>query len=484
MIPKPTSTPTATSTPTLNPTAPQPLAARATGTRTSSPWIGFSAIAVGTFMSTLDGSIVNVALPSIRAGFGASVSGVAWIVTAYLLAVSATLLAAGRLGDILGHRRVYTGGMLLFTLASGLCGLAGSLPLLVAARALQAMGAAAMMATSLAAVTAIFPPQQRGRALGGIASVVAAGLTAGPPIGGLLVAHLSWRAIFYVNLPVGVAGAIWASRSLPGGSEAPGARFDGGGALWLALALAAGIGAVDLAPQIHSGSLGFLAVAAAAAVLLWRRERAAPSPLLDASLFRDRAFSWGLAAGLLSYAAMFSQTLLTPFLLSEVKGLGTGAMGAMLLAVPLALSLSAPLAGWLSDRFGPRWPCLAGMALLAAAEVSLALARGGDSLSSIFARLVLAGLGMGLFQPPNNSAVMGTLPRARLGSGGGMLATSRNLGMVLGVALGGALFALGTGNGGGLGDFLAGWRLALLAGASLAVAAGLLSLARYPAAAP
>jgi EmrB/QacA subfamily drug resistance transporter len=448
-----------------------------------SPWVGFSAIAVGTFMSTLDGSIVNVALPSIRSGFGASISGVGWIVTAYLLAVSATLLAAGRLGDILGLRRVFTGGMLLFTLASGLCGLAGSLPVLVAARALQAMGAAAMMAMAPAALTAIFPPHQRGRALGGISSVVAAGLTAGPPIGGLLVAHLSWRAIFYVNLPVGVAGAIWASRALPGGSEARGARFDGRGALWLALALAAGIGAVDLAPQLRAGSLGLAAAAATGAVLLWRRERAAPSPLLDAGLFRDRVFSWGLGAGLLSYAAMFSQVLLTPFFLSEVKGLGPGAMGGMLLGVPLALSLSAPVAGWLSDRFGPRWPCLAGMALLAAALVSLALAHRGDSLAAIFARLALAGMGMGLFQPPNNSAVMGTLPRARLGSGGGMLATSRNLGMVLGVALSGALFSLGAGNG-GLGDFLAGWRLALLAGASLAVAAGLLSLARPHAPAP
>jgi len=428
-------------------------------------------------MSTLDGSIVNVALPSIRAGFGASISGVGWIVTAYLLTVSATLLAAGRLGDILGHRRVYTGGMLLFTLGSGLCGLAGSLPVLVAARALQATGAAAMMAMGPAAVTAIFPPQQRGRALGGLSSVVAAGLTAGPPIGGLLVAHLSWRAIFYVNLPVGVAGAIWASRALPGGSEAPGARFDGRGALWLALALAAGVGAVDLAPQLGAGSMGLVAAAAAGAVLLWRRERAVPSPLLDASLFRDRVFSWGLGAGLLSYAAMFSQVLLTPFFLAEVKGLGPGAIGAMLCAVPLALSLAAPLAGWLSDRFGPRWPCLAGMGLLVAAEVSLAVARSGDSLASIFARLALAGTGMGLFQPPNNSAVMGTLPRARLGSGGGLLATSRNLGMVLGVALSGALFSLGVGNE-GLGDFLAGWRLALLAGASLAVAAGLLSLAR------
>ncbi len=440
-----------------------------------SPWIGFSAVAVGTFMSTLDGSIVNVALPSIRSRLGASIGGVEWIVTVYLLVISATLLGAGRLGDLLGHRRVFAGGMLLFTLGSALCGVAPGLGVLVASRAVQALGASAMMAMGPAAVTAIFPPERRGRALGGISSVVAAGLAAGPPIGGFLVDHFSWRAIFFVNLPVGVAGAIWASRSLPSGSEAPGATFDRPGAAWLAAALGAGVGAIEVAPH-HGGAARALAVAAAGAlVLLVRRERVAPSPLVDAGLFRDRVFSTGLAAGLLSYAAMFTQTLLTPFYLAQVKGLGPRDMGLMLTAVPVALSVASPVAGWLSDRFGPRWPCLSGMAALAAALAWLASADAAASLPSVAARLALAGAAMGLFQPPNNSAVMGTLPRARLGSGGGMLATARNLGMVMGVSAAGALLAARGGAQGGA-AFLAGWRLALSAGIGLAVAAGLLSL--------
>jgi EmrB/QacA subfamily drug resistance transporter len=445
--------------------------------RRASPWSAFSAVAVGTFMSTLDGSIVNVALPSVRAAFGASIAGVGWVVTIYLLAISASLLAAGRLGDIAGHRRVYVAGMLLFTLGSALCGLAPSLPALVLARAAQALGAAAMMAMAPAAVTAAFPREQRGRALGGIASVVAAGLTAGPPLGGLLVASFSWRAIFYVNLPVGLAGAIWASRTLPGGAAAPGARFDRWGAAGFAAVLASLVGAIQLAPAVGARAALPLAGSAACAALLARHERRQRSPLVDAALFGNPLYAWGLAAGMLSYVAMFSQTFLTPFYLSQVKGLSAGQLGLMLTAVPITLAVVAPISGRLSDRHGSRWLCLGGMALLALGLGSLALSGRGDSLASLAGRLSLAGAGMGLFQSPNNSAIMGTLPRERLGSGGGTLATARNLGMVLGVALSGALFAARS-RAGGPDAFLAGYRLALGMGAAVAVAAGLLSLVR------
>jgi len=443
-----------------------------------SPWLGFSAVAVGTFMATLDGSIVNVALPTLGRQLRAPIASLEWIVTAYLLVISSTLLASGRHGDVLGHRRVFVGGMLLFTLGSGLCGLATSVPMLVGARVVQALGASGMMSMAPAALTAIFPREQRGRALGGISSVVAAGLTAGPPIGGLLIQQFSWRAIFLVNLPIGVAGAVWASRALPAGSLAPGARFDARGALWLAAALAGGIGALEAAPASGGLALALVVAGAAAAALYVRRERAVPSPLVDASLFRNPAFSFGLAASLLSYASLFTQTLLSPFYLSQVKGLDSGRLGLMLTAVPLALSVTSPVAGWLSDRFGSRALCLAGALVLAAGLGSLAAAGAGDSLPSLAARLAVEGVGMGLFQPPNNSSVMGSLPRERLGSGGGLLATARNLGMVFGVALAGALFAAGGGAAGGVDAFLAGWRLALSAGAALALLAGLLSLAK------
>ena len=232
-------------------------------------WAAFSAVSVGTLMATLDGNIVNVALPTLGVELGAQVHALQWIVNAYLLAITATLVLAGRLGDRAGHRVVYTGGLLVFTLGSALCGAAPGLGELVAARVLQALGASAMMAIGPAIVTASFPPEMRGRALGSVGTVVALGLTLGPPIGGLILSHLSWRWVFYVNLPVGIAGAAWALRILPRGGGARG-------------------------------------------------------PVLDLSLFRIPAFSWGLLAGFLSYAAMFSQTFLTPFLLARVLALEPG----------------------------------------------------------------------------------------------------------------------------------------------------------------
>jgi predicted MFS family arabinose efflux permease len=268
--------------------------------------------------------------------------------------------------------------------------------------------------------------EMRGRALGSIGTVVAVGLTLGPPIGGLILSHLSWRWVFYVNLPVGIAGTAWALRVLPRGGAAGG-------------------------------------------------------PLLDTGIFRIPAFSLGVAAGFLSYAAMFSQTFLTPFLLARVLGLEPGRLGLVLSAVPLALAASSPLAGWISDRFGARRLPAFGMAVLAGALSTLSLAGASSTVPSVMAHLFVAGIGMGLFQAPNNATVMGALPRARLGSGGGLLATARNAGMAVGVGLAGTLFAIRAGPDAHGPEFLAGYALALRAGAVLALAAAAVSMLKVAA---
>ncbi|HSN93085.1 MAG TPA: MFS transporter [Anaeromyxobacteraceae bacterium] len=391
-----------------------------------SPWVVFSAVAVGNLMATLDGSIVNVALPTLSLELAAPVDRVEWIVSAYLVAISATLLAAGRLGDAAGHRPVYVGGLLVFTIGSALCGLSGSLGGLVAARVVQALGATAMMAIGPAIVTAVFPASMRGRALGAIGTVVAVGLTLGPPLGGAILTGLSWRWLFFVNVPVGIAGMAWALRTLP-------ARRGGG-----------------VGPR---------------------------PPLVPLRLFRSPVFAAGIAAGLLSYAAMFSQTILTPFFLARAKGLGPGRLGLMLSAVPVALSVSSPLAGWLSDRLGGRFLPPLGMLLVAGGLAGLAGAEPEDGLPTIAAWLAACGFGMGLFQAPNNSAVMGATPRDLLGSGGGLLATARNVGMACGVALSARLFAWRAGSSPGVAELLLGWSVALRAGAGIALLAGAASLA-------
>jgi EmrB/QacA subfamily drug resistance transporter len=434
-------------------------------------------------MATLDGSIVNVALPTLARELGANIDQLQWIVSAYLLAISATLLAAGRLGDLVGHRPVYVGGLALFTLGSALCGASGGLAALVGARVVQALGATAMMAIGPAIVTAVFPPDRRGRALGSIGSVVALGLTAGPPIGGAILRELSWRWIFFVNVPIGVAGIAWSLRTVPR-DRGERARFDGPGAALLAAALGLGLLAVDEAPARGGLAAALAAGALGAAALLAARSRRTASPVLDVSLFQSRTFAAGIAAGLLSYAAMFSQTLLTPFYLARVKGLGPGALGLMLSAVPVALSVSSPLAGWIADRFRARALPAAGMGLLAVGLSGLSAAGPEASLASVAAWLALCGFGMGLFQAPNNSSVMGALPRARLGSGGGLLATARNVGMAVGVAVSGSLFAWRAGAGAEVGSFLGGYAIALRAGAAIAIAAALVSLLARPQASP
>jgi EmrB/QacA subfamily drug resistance transporter len=446
--------------------------------RERSPWIGFSAVSVGTVMATIDGSIVNVALPTLRAELHASVAGLAWVLSAYLLAIAATLLTAGRLGDLLGHRHVYIGGLLLFTLGSGLCGGAPSLTALVGARVVQALGAAAMMAMGPAVVTAIFPPERRGRALGGTASVVALGLSLGPPLGGLILQYLSWRWIFFVNLPIGTVGSMWAMRVLPGLRPQQRATLDRPGAALLALTLAVAVGGIEAAPDSAARAAGLGLAAVAGWALLVRHLRRKEDPVLDLRLFASRVFTGGIVGGLLSYAALFTATLLNPLFLTDAKGLSPRGLGFMMMAVPIALAVASPAAGFLSDRFGPQLLCPLGAAALALGLGSLAFAGPEDSLASIAARLALCGLGMGLFQPPNNNAVMGTLPRDRLGSGGGMLATARVLGQVLGISAGSALLRARGGGADDLGRFLVGYATALSAGAALALLAGATAMAR------
>jgi MFS family permease len=382
-------------------------------------------VAIGNLMATLDGSIVNVALPTLSVELAAPVHRLEWVVAAYLLAISATLLAAGRLGDAAGHRPVYVGGLAVFTAGSALCGLSGSLGALVAARVVQALGAAAMMAIGPAIVTAIFPGAMRGRALGAIGTVVALGLTLGPPLGGAILSGPGWRWIFFVNVPVGIAGMAWSLRTLP----APRAAGEG-----------------------------------------------RPAPLVPLGLLRSPVLAAGLAAGLLSYAAMFSQTVLTPFFLAQAKGLGPASLGLVLSAVPVALSVSSPLAGWLSDRLGGRFLPPLGMLLVAGGLARLAAAGPEDGLPAVAAWLAACGFGMGLFQAPNNSVVMGAAPRELLGTAGGLLATARNVGMAAGVTLSGALFAWRAGTSPDLPGLLVGWGLALRAGAGLALLAGAVSL--------
>ncbi len=398
-------------------------------------------------MATLDSSIVNVALPTLARTFHAPVTAIEWVSLAYLLSLTLLLLPFGRLADALGRRRVYLAGVVLFTIGSGLCAAAPSLALLIAARVVQGVGAAMVSANGIAIVTASFPAEIRGRALGWIGATVGIGLTVGPPLGGWLIELGSWRTIFLVNLPIGV------------------------------VLTAAG---VSLLPRDERAAEGGTAAA--------RRE-----PLVNFGAFRNPVFASSTATLFLAFVSLFAAVFLVPFYLERVAGQTPGEVGRVLVVIPLLLSLVSPVSGALSDRLGSRALATFGLLLTGAGLLLLAAFIGREpghspGLVAVLGSLFVVGLGQGLFQPPNSSAAMGAVPATRLGFAGGLLATMRNLGMLCGIGLAAAIYEgrelahIGRVGGGAIETTRAaaalGVRDALLVAAAIAVLASFVALAR------
>jgi EmrB/QacA subfamily drug resistance transporter len=407
-------------------------------------WGVLLAIGLGTFMSALDGSVVNIILPVVRQQFSASVAAVEWVLTVYLLVISGLLLSVGRLGDLRGHRSVYAAGFLVFLLGSALCGLSPSVSFLIGARGVQAIGAAMLMANAPAILTKSFPAEMRGRALGLQATMTYLGLTIGPSIGGWLATALGWRWVFYINLPVGLGALLLALRFVPRDSG-NGARqaFDLRGAVTFALGLVSLLLALN---QGHAwgwtspATIGLMVGSVILLLVFLCMERTALAPMLDLSLFGRRTFSAAAGSALLNYVCVYVLLFLLPFYLLQARGLSTAQAGLLLTAQPLTMAIVAPLSGSVSDRIGTRLPSVLGMGLLA---VGLFLLSGlaADTPSLVFvAMLGAAGLGIGIFVSPNNSALMGAAPAHRQGIAAGVLALARNVGMVIGVGIAGAIY--------------------------------------------
>lgn len=412
---------------------------------TPNKWLVFFLVAIGTFMSTLDGSIVNIAVPAIMRDFDVSLATIQWVVMIYLLTVTSLLLSFGRLSDLRGRRQVYCLGLVCFSGGSLLCGMAGSVLWLIGARLFQGVGAAMIMACTPAVIVDIFPATERGRALGLIGSVVALGLSAGPALGGIVLHLLSWRAIFLINIPIGLltAGAAFL---LLKGSDADITRqesFDWPGALLLALALGSLLLVVTHCYDWGYSSmaiLSLLAVAVIAAAALIRVEARADHPILSMELFRLRLFLLPMTSSVILFTGLFSLIFLMPFYLLRPCGLDIDRVGYIMATIFVCLFVVSPLSGALSDRIGSRLLCTGGMAVVALALYSLAALPAQASSGSIIWRLALVGLGTGIFIPPNSAAAMNAVPALRRGVASGTMAAGRNLGMVLGVALSGALF--------------------------------------------
>jgi EmrB/QacA subfamily drug resistance transporter len=408
-------------------------------------WLVLSAVSVGTFMATLDGSIVNIALPSISAAFGIDLATVEWVVVAYLIVVGSLLLPFGRLGEVLSFRRVYLAGFAIFTVASVLCGAAPGAPVLIVFRAVQGIGAAMLQAMGPAIVARTFGPGERGRALGLNAISVAIGLSLGPAIGGLLTEFGTWRAIFLVNLPVGLFAITWAARVLPveppgrrQSFDIPGAALAASGLFSLLLALNQGESWGWTSPAIV-GLLGAAFVLGAAFIAVeWRT----PVPMMDLRLFRIRAFSAGLASVVVAFAGLFTATFLLPFILQDGSGYTPLEAGLLLTPVPITAALVAPFSGALSDRIGQRLPASVGIAVLTIGLLSLTTLPTDFAVPELLWRLVLIGAGQGIFLSPNSSSILGSVPRPRLGTASGMIAQMRVVGMAFGIVISAAVVAM------------------------------------------
>ena len=415
----------------------------ATGNSGRKWWVLLS-VGVGTFMAALDGSVVNTILPVVTRAFGTDVATIEWVVVIYLLVLSGLLLTFGRLGDLNGHRQVYVSGFVVFVLSSALCGLAPSVAWLVAFRGLQAIGAAMLAANAPAILTESFPTSQRGQALGLQATMTYLGLTAGPSLGGWLATQFGWRAVFYINVPVGLLAMLLSLRVIPHDRRHEWAeRFDRAGALTFLLGLVALLLALNQGYDWGWTSAPVLALLAAAALLVaafLTLERRLPHPMLDLSLFRNRIFSAAAASAVLNYICLYSIIFLLPFYLIQGRGLNPAQAGLLLTAQPLVMAVAAPLSGTLSDRIGSRLLGTLGMVILSLGLLLLSRLGSQSPLANVTVALAVVGLGTGIFVSPNNSALMGAAPRQRQGIAAGILATARNLGMVLGVGLAGAIF--------------------------------------------
>jgi len=465
-------------------------------------WEILALSSVGAFMGPLDGSIVSVALPAVSGDLRLSFGEAIWVQVVYLLALAILLIPLGRLADQRGRMRFYLAGVALFTVSSVTNGLSFDGLMLIVSRAFQGAGAALMVATSAAIVTAVFPPQQRGKALGINIMAVYVGLSVGPPLGGILVDTAGWRWIFLVNVPIGLAVLVWGGLRLPHdrptGRKA--LRPDALGAALLAVFLTCLLVPISFGPQWGWGSPGtisLLAVSGLALAGFVLAERRVRDPILDLDLLRhNRLFAAANLAALLNYMALYGPVVLTAIYLQEVQGRSAAVTGWLLLSQPVLQATLSPFAGRLSDRIGSRVLTTGGMALMALGIACLATL--GDGSASDTVRLVVAlaimGIGLASFSAPNSSAVMGSVSRDQLGLASGFLATMRVTGQALSVALLGAIAASQLGAVGArlifapedgvelsataASEFATGYRYAMATGAVLAVLAAVASLVR------
>lgn len=406
-------------------------------------WKILSVVVIGTFMSTLDSSIVNVALPDMAERIGVGINTIQWVVTSYLIVISALVLIFGRIADLIGKTRVFQYGFVVFSIGSLLCGISTTISFLILSRIIQAIGAAMTMSSNQGIIAATFPANERGRALGLSGTTVAIGTMLGPPLGGIMVEYINWESIFLVNVPIGIVAFILGQKILPKEDikESSGAFDFKGAALFIVFI-------VTLFWAMLSGEkLGWtniyiissFAIAVVCLIAFYLLERKSDNPMVDFSMFENKLFNVSIFCAFVSFTVIFCNNIIHPFYLQYVMDISPGRAGILMMVFPICAGIAAPISGYLSDIIGSEILTFFGLAFTTVGLILIGFLNTTSTYIEIVSRIAILGFGNGIFQAPNNSIVMSLVHRSKLGIAGSINALIRNMGMVFGIAFSVAL---------------------------------------------
>ena len=403
----------------------------------SKKWMTLFIVITMSFMSCLDSSIVNVALPVLTKELKTSLSSIEWVVVSYLIIICSTILIFGRLGDMIGKAHIFKFGIILFTIGSFLCGLCHSLQLLVICRVIQGIGASAYMANNQGIITQTFPNNERGKALGILAAAVALGTMIGPPLGGFILSVLSWNSIFFVNVPIGIIALIFSIKVLPK-AECSNEKMDKKGALLFSTGTVFLFGSLILGQKTGYDNL-FIMLAILIGILMIvffiKRELKETQPLLELQLFKNKIFSLSLVCAFISSISISASIILIPFYLQNTIKISTAKSGLFMMIFPIIVAIISPAAGRISDKIGSELITLGGLLLMSIGFLLMSLLNEFSPLIMFVTFISIMAVGQGLFQPANNSLIMSSVPKNKLGIAGSINSLVRNFAQIAGVTL-------------------------------------------------
>lgn len=408
--------------------------------RTYGKWSFLFTVLIMTFMVTLDGSIVNVALPVMSGELNASMGDIEWVASIYLVVTCATILIFGRLGDMIGKVRIFQIGVILFTVGSLLCSISGTLPLLIGARVVQGLGSAAALANNQGIITESFPPDERGKALGFVSTFVALGSMTGPTLGGIILTVLPWTYIFLINIPVGVLSFLIGLRTLPNKKPAKPGRLDAKGSVLLLLSILLLFGSFTLLQNGVSLPIIIGIIAGAVFLVLFIMvEKRMDDPLVPIGIFKNKMFSLNLFTMLTAFVAIGANNIIMPFYLQDARQFSPGMAGLLMTVIPLITAVMGPISGTMSDHIGSELPTMIGLIFTTVGLALMTMLGIDTTIAVIILFLAVIAVGSALFQSPNNSLVMGSVSRDELGLVGSLAGLVRNMGMSVGITAGTSL---------------------------------------------